>query len=116
LRIRPQPIGDHVHVRFYTAPAPDATFAGIGELTMSPNDWQAWRAFYRATTLGHDVAYRDEPDGTIEVTYPTGRAMVFSEAQERTIAEWAADDRLWTTQETVAFNLRAFARMLLLRE
>lgn len=27
--------------------------------------------------------------------------------------EWAADDRLWTTQETVAFNLKTFARVIL---
>jgi hypothetical protein len=27
--------------------------------------------------------------------------------------QWAADDRLWTTQETVEFNLRTFARVVL---
>jgi hypothetical protein len=27
--------------------------------------------------------------------------------------DWAADDRLWTTQETVAFNLKTFARVIL---
>jgi len=27
--------------------------------------------------------------------------------------EWAADDRLWTTQETVEINLQAFARVIL---
>jgi hypothetical protein len=34
-------------------------------------------------------------------------------AQEQAIREWAADDRLWTTQETVEFNLRIFARLML---
>lgn len=34
-------------------------------------------------------------------------------AQERAVQEWAADDRLWTTQETVEFNLRVFARVIL---
>lgn len=33
--------------------------------------------------------------------------------QEQTAKEWAADDRLWTTQETVEFNLRTFARTIL---
>jgi hypothetical protein len=33
--------------------------------------------------------------------------------QERAIKQWAADDRLWTTQETVEFNLRMFARTIL---
>ena len=32
---------------------------------------------------------------------------------EQAIKEWAADDRLWTTQETVEFNLRTFARVIL---
>ena len=34
-------------------------------------------------------------------------------AQENAAKEWAADDRLWTTQETVEFNLRTFARVIL---
>jgi hypothetical protein len=33
--------------------------------------------------------------------------------QERWIKHFAADDRLWTTQETVEFNLRVFARFML---
>ncbi len=33
--------------------------------------------------------------------------------QERQVRLWAADDRLWTTQETVEFNLRTFARTIL---
>jgi hypothetical protein len=33
--------------------------------------------------------------------------------QERAIKQWAADDRLWTTQDTVEFNLRTFARSIL---
>lgn len=34
-------------------------------------------------------------------------------AQESLVQVWAADDRLWTTQETVEFNLRVFARNIL---
>jgi len=34
-------------------------------------------------------------------------------AQEQAAKEWATDDRLWTTQETVEFNLRTFARVVL---
>ena len=33
--------------------------------------------------------------------------------QEQATKDWAADDRLWTTQETVEFNLRTFARKVL---
>jgi len=36
-----------------------------------------------------------------------------SNAQEALAKQWAADDRLWTTQETVEFNLRVFARAVL---
>src|SRR5678815_3435394 len=36
-----------------------------------------------------------------------------SSEQEQAAKEWAADDRLWTTQETVEFNLRTFARVML---
>jgi hypothetical protein len=38
-----------------------------------------------------------------------------NEAQAQAAQEWAADDRLWTTQETVEFNLRTFARVILSR-
>ena len=34
-------------------------------------------------------------------------------AQEQAAKNWAADDRLWTTQETVEVNLRTFARVIL---
>lgn len=33
--------------------------------------------------------------------------------QETLCRQWAADDRLWTTQETVEFNLKTFARSIL---
>ena len=33
--------------------------------------------------------------------------------QEHAVKHWAADDRLWTTPETVEFNLRTFARVIL---
>ena len=33
--------------------------------------------------------------------------------QVQAAKDWAADDRLWTTQETVEFNLRTFARVIL---
>jgi len=37
-----------------------------------------------------------------------------TDAQESSVKEWAADDRLWTTQETVEFNLRTFARTIMI--
>jgi recombinational DNA repair protein (RecF pathway) len=33
--------------------------------------------------------------------------------QESLVKLWASDDRLWTTQETVEFNLRVFARNII---
>ena len=36
-----------------------------------------------------------------------------NEAQRYAAKVWAADDRLWTTQETVEFNLLSFARVIL---
>lgn len=36
-----------------------------------------------------------------------------NEWQQRAVKQWAADDRLWTTQETVEINLRTFARTVL---
>lgn len=36
-----------------------------------------------------------------------------SDEQEAAVKLWGADDRLWTTQETVEFNLRTFARVAL---
>jgi hypothetical protein len=38
---------------------------------------------------------------------------VLNTDQEQAIKKWAADDRLWTTQDTVEFNLRVFARLIL---
>ncbi len=39
--------------------------------------------------------------------------VVLNDAEEQEVKLWAADDRLWTTQETVEFNLRTFARSIL---
>ena len=33
--------------------------------------------------------------------------------QMRAVKQWAADDRLWTDQGTVEFNLQVFARVIL---
>jgi NTP pyrophosphatase (non-canonical NTP hydrolase) len=42
--------------------------------------------------------------------------VMLSEPAEKLTKLWAADDRLWTTQETVEFNLRTFARAILASE
>lgn len=36
-----------------------------------------------------------------------------NDSQEALIKQWAVDDRLWTTQETVEFNLHIFVRAIL---
>ena len=61
-------------------------------------------------------ALLDEPVGEpLRVTADTlcmaGAAL--TEAQRLAAKEWAADDRLWTTQETVEFNLLVFAQKIL---
>jgi hypothetical protein len=44
-----------------------------------------------------------ETQGLIELT----------DEMEKACTQWAEDDRLWTTQEAVKFNLRTFARVIL---
>lgn len=36
-----------------------------------------------------------------------------TEADDLIIKKWAEHDQLWTTRETVEFNLRTFARVIL---
>jgi hypothetical protein len=50
-----------------------------------------------------------EPSALVAETMP----IALSREQEAEIKQWAADDRLWTTQETVEFNLRTFARAMI---
>jgi len=45
---------------------------------------------------------------TTELEYPLNVSGLSELAKE-----WAKDDRLWTTQETVAFNLETFGRCVL---
>lgn len=61
-------------------------------------------------TLGqsHSVTARERAEAEMGA-YP----IPLNDAQEKAALEWAADDRLWTTQETVEFNLRVFARVIL---
>jgi hypothetical protein len=42
-----------------------------------------------------------------------GGPLPLNEQQRRAAKFWAADDCLWTTQETVEFNLQTFARVVL---
>ncbi len=45
-------------------------------------------------------------------TYP----IPLNAEMEQAVKDWAADDRLWTIQETVEFNLRTFARTILSKQ
>lgn len=61
---------------------------------------------YRGSTgipAYHGKAFRETSGGPIEL----------NAEQRSAVKVWAADDRLWTTQETVAFNLAVFARVIL---
>lgn len=48
-----------------------------------------------------------------EPTDPKDGPIALTKLQEVSIRTWAADDRLWTTQENVETNLRTFARVIL---
>jgi hypothetical protein len=74
-----------------------------------------------------DLMARVDPDGwfierglpnrtvlqALDAAITTPGPIALNAAQERAVKVWAADDRLWTTQETVEFNLRTFARLVL---
>lgn len=55
-------------------------------------------------------------DMKIKVTANPPHPIVLNENQEGVVKRWAADDRLWTTQETVEYNLRLLARGILAEE
>ena len=61
----------------------------------------------RMLASGEPLKIALQPDGSIRAV-----PIVLNAAQEKAVKEWAADDRLWTTQETVEFNLRTFARVI----
>ncbi len=56
-----------------------------------------------------DPSAQPRESGLRAFTYP----IPLNAEQEQAAKDWAADDRLWTTQETVEFNLRTFARKIL---
>lgn len=59
-------------------------------------------------------AEHDTPECPFAERPPPQEAPIpLNAAQEDAAKTWAADDRLWTTQETVEFNLRTFARTIL---
>jgi hypothetical protein len=60
-----------------------------------------------------DIAGRIQPPPAAPLQVESGGPIPLSPAHEQAIQDWAADDRLWTTQETVAINLRTFARVVL---
>ncbi len=62
-----------------------------------------WQAVYNAVGEALKVLNASDPATPWELT----------EKQEEMIKDWAADDRLWTNQEIVEFNLRVFARFII---
>jgi len=48
-----------------------------------------------------------------QIVTPTPALIMLNDQQESAANRWAADDRLWTTEDTVRFNLRTFARVIL---
>lgn len=53
-----------------------------------------------------------DPRG-LQIVEPGASPIPLTAAMLEAIRTWAADDRLWTTQETTAFNLCTFARVIL---
>lgn len=60
-----------------------------------------------------ELAYLDELDRASAGATGAANPIPLNMEQESAVKQWAADDRLWTTQETVEFNLRTFARVIL---
>lgn len=74
-----------------------------------------WYVIRWHKTLGKSV-YRSR-DGTPPRKSPSVESPIpLTDYQKRLCKQWAADDRLWTTQETVEFNLQTFARAILVNK
>lgn len=80
------------------------TCGGSGVL-MGHNDAGACPACQVPLTLGRSRTPLPSPE--------LGGLIQLNAEQEQAVKDWAADDRLWTTQETVEVNLRTFARVIL---
>lgn len=91
-----------------TVPADAPTYADLPDL-MQAGRWEdATRLLIAKVDALYTAAHADAP-GAQDETFP----IPLNDYQKRAIEQWAADDRLWTTQETVAINLRTFARTIL---
>jgi hypothetical protein len=68
-----------------------------------------------ASSSPGETRYRPESIGAShdDRSQPIGGPIPLNEAQEQAAREWAADGRLWTTQDTVEVNLRTFGRVVL---
>ena len=90
-----------------SGPAPDQLKAAIAEGVSSskpvPEDVGGW---LRGISEQAHAEPASGPAPRVEAPIP------LNEEQEQAAKSWAADDRLWTTQGTVEFNLRTFARVI----
>lgn len=71
-RFTPQLIGGHVHVRVFVAPKPAATFASVGTLTMSDDDWNGLRhllAKGASLEMTQDGVVTATPIGAVEIGF-----------------------------------------------
>jgi hypothetical protein len=87
----------------------------IHEMGIAPVEWNMGEvgprveAIRRWRSVLREALAALAAEGETPPMYP----IPLSEAQRQAVKEWAADDRLWTTQETVEINLRIFARKIL---
>lgn len=79
---------------------------GFADRAVNPDAVPRLRELAQACRRAVLTAPPAAPEGE---TYP----LTLNDAQQREVKAWAADDRLWTTQETVEINLRTFARKML---
>jgi hypothetical protein len=74
---------------------------------------------FNAYTTSELVQFRRDLDERLKERGYAPKSVLplhLNEKQEEEIRRWAADDRLWNTGETVIFNLRVFARVILAAE
>lgn len=78
------------------------------------NDIAVWMADFALEIVRMSVALLPSASSGAPPPWQTDIFPIpLNDEQVRAAKDWAADDRLWTTQETVEFNLRTFARKIL---
>jgi hypothetical protein len=84
---------------------------GLGASSVAPSDRYEQDDVIRR--IQKRFSQSNASSRTVTDDAPEESPIPLNDWQQQAIRQWAADDRLWTTQETVEFNLRTFARTIL---